>query len=54
MTRKNLDLARGLRIDNDSVTEGLKVQCPMIYAPWHIKQDMLEVCLLSKVELISI
>ena len=43
MTRKNLDLARGLSIDNDSVTEGLKVQSPMICAPWHIKQDMLEV-----------
>ena len=54
MTRKNLDLARGLRIDNDTVTEGLKVQSPMICAPWHIKQDMLEVCLLSKVKLLSI
>ena len=49
MTRKNLDLARGLRIDNDSLTERLKVQCPMICAPWHIKQDMLKVYLPSKV-----
>ena len=40
MTRKNIELARGLRIDDDSVTQGLKVQYPMICAPWHTKQDI--------------
>lgn len=43
LTRRNLDLARGLKDGVAGSVGGLKIQVPVLCAPWHIKQDLLEV-----------
>jgi hypothetical protein len=42
MTRRNLDLARGLRANSATSVSRLRVQSPFLCAHWHTKQDMLE------------
>jgi hypothetical protein len=42
-TRKNLDLAKGMRVEFEDAVAGHRVQTSLLCEPWHNKHDIGEV-----------